>query len=299
MNGDPIDLSRREFVLAGVASISGGSFQVSDPEQVNAEDFEGAALLIGPTDARPAPGDPFFEDKVFNGYIYEDETTGARSIIRGPDYPAWRQLRTALVGFDNENLPSDPPTGQLLFDTDRGLPAWWDRDHYEWPTFVDNADVETSDDQVANTTVETEVLRASTNPGGLIAGRVFILRNFGVYSTAASTDNFTYRVYIGEIGSDPLAGEGTLISSSTTVQENVTEGPWQAKTTTVIESEGTSGEADTHTEARFNDTASDDHTRNITIDTTTAAELVATIQWNNAKADNVARQDMSYLQQQG
>lgn len=295
-----MDLSRRKFVHLGTTSliplVQSGQLQLdSGITQRDDFDFQGAADWIGPASARPAPDDPVFDNQLYYAYRYVEEDTGLQYFLTQDD-DAWQEMPTGIHTYDSSSLPTPTNSGYLAFDSDRGTLTWWDRDHWEIPTFVD--DVETSDDQVTNTTTETEILRFAINPGALITGRVFILRNFGVYDTAASDDNFQYRVYIGDSGFDPVAGEGTVFANLSTVQENVSDGPWQAKTTTVVDAEGSTGVVDTHTEARFNNTPNDDHSRNVTVDTTTASEVVATIEWNNAKAGNVARQDMSYLQQQ-
>jgi hypothetical protein len=109
-----MDLSRREFTLAAVTSLSamdGGALQIDSEQVTGGADFEGVAHLIGPTSARPSPGDSFFDDKVFNGYIYEDETTGARSWIR-PGYDVWTPLNyiQRQPVFSSDDLP-DPTNG--------------------------------------------------------------------------------------------------------------------------------------------------------------------------------------------
>lgn len=195
------------------------------------------------------------------------------------------------------NFPANPAQGSLLFDSNRALPGWYDGDNYGFPSFVDPADVETSQQAVSNTTDETEVTRFTMDSGALVEGRVFIMRVYGKYSTASSNDDFTYRVKIGSSGFDPTS-EGTVIADVTTVQENVSDGPWQVKTTSTVFQEGASGTLASHSEGAFNNTKNDSHVDPITVDTTAAEDIVATLEWNNAKADNSATRGQAYLQQQ-
>lgn len=204
----------------------------------------------------------------------------------------------SLLTYTPTNLPTDQPTGTLFFDSHRAIPAWWDGNNHEWPSFVDNQDVQTSTQTVSNTTDETEVLQFTINAGALKQGRVFILRCYGKYTTASSNDDFTYRVYIGDSGFDPTGGEGTKIAEVTTVQENVTDGPWLAKNTSTVFTDAASGELQSHLEASFNNAKKDDHTASVTVDTTTAEDIVATVEWNNAKSGNSVERGQAYLQQQ-
>ena len=205
----------------------------------------------------------------------------------------------SLARYAPDNLPTTDDAGSVYFDTSRNIPVWWDGDKHEWPSYVDNDDVKTSAVTVSNTTDETEIFRFGLDQGALEQGRIGIIRCFGKYNTAASTDNFTYRVYLGEMGFDPIsAGDGTSVTAVSTVQENVTDGPWQMKTTATVFSEGSSGTIATHSEGSFNNTKSDDHADPATVDTTTGEEIVGTVQWNNAKTDNTVTRGQAYLQQQ-
>lgn len=201
-----------------------------------------------------------------------------------------------LAPYPTGTFPSPVIVGHSIIDSTRGVPSWFDGDNWEWPTFVDNDDVATSAEVVDNTTTETEVFRFKSDQGAFVQGRTFIIRVFGKYSTASSNDDFTYRVKVGEDGFDAQTG-GTTVVDVTTVQENVTDGPWQCKTTLGVWAEGASGTLAAHSENAFNNTKNDDHVDPITIDTTTAEDFVGTIEWNNAKADNAATRGQSYLQQ--
>lgn len=195
--------------------------------------------------------------------------------------------------------PSDLPsvdTGAVVFDDFRRVISWWDGDNWEWPTFVDNNDVQSSEVLVENTTDETEVYRSGLDPSALVQDRVLIFRLFGKYGTGSSNDDFTLRLKAGESGFDAIAG-GSEVASVTTVQENVDPGSaWQSKITLTVVSTGKNGSISGHEEGAFNNNKKDGHVEPVTIDTTTAEEFAATIEWNQAKADNTATVRPVYTQ---
>lgn len=203
--------------------------------------------------------------------------------------------RGTLVLIADNDPPSGVPKGQTFLDDKREIITWNDGDGYEFPTYVQ--DVKTSATTVSNTTTETEVFRADVEDTGLVKGRVFILRVFGKYSTASSDDNFDFKVKVGDSGFDAQTG-GTTIAQIPTTKENVTDGPFQSKTTMTITSEGQSGVMKAHTEARFNGTPKDNNTGDTTINTDKGEEFVATAEWESAKSANSVTIDQSYLQQQ-
>lgn len=96
MGGDPLDLSRRDFMLAGTTSLlamDSGQLQISGSEPVDEYEFQGVADLMGPADARPQPGSEFFDNKAFYAYRYEETDTGDRYFITQDD-SAWSELMT-------------------------------------------------------------------------------------------------------------------------------------------------------------------------------------------------------------
>ncbi|TQQ78577.1 hypothetical protein EGH24_13730 [Halonotius terrestris] len=107
---DGPDLSRREFMLAGSTSLLAlqGSVepQLDTTQTTDEYQFRGVAHLIGPASARPAPDDPFFEDKVAYAYVYEDHS-GARSLLT-PDRDAWHPLNFTQqqAVFSSDDLPA-------------------------------------------------------------------------------------------------------------------------------------------------------------------------------------------------
>lgn len=297
-----MNVNRRGFIelfgASALSAVSGGTFEQVDAD-VQDFDFDAFGLLVGPYGARPRPDGQYLARWDTYHFIYLATGDRAGQFFIDHDMNGWEQFDTDLVTYPDASPPSGVAAGHLSFNEERNAPQWYDGDAFEWPTFVENDHVETSATTVTNTTDETEVFRADIDAGALdVMGRVFIMRIFGKYSTAASTDAFTYRVYVGEPDFDPTAGEGTLITDVTTVQENVTDGPWQVKTTMTVFATGASGTLASHSEGAFNDTKNDDHVDPITVDTTTGEEFVVTVQWNNAKADNSVTRGIGYLQQQ-
>ena len=92
-------LNRREFMMAGTTSLlaldGGVKRQVGSQQSGNDYQFSGVADLFGPRDARPAPDDPFFDDKVAFLYRYEASDTGARYWIQDGD-TEWTELPMKL-----------------------------------------------------------------------------------------------------------------------------------------------------------------------------------------------------------
>lgn len=84
--------------------------QLQQTEQLDTEGYQGVAYLIGPAEARPAPGDPFFEDKQVYAYLYESDT-GAKAYLT-QDMDAWRPLNYVnhVPVFSAADLP-DPSNG--------------------------------------------------------------------------------------------------------------------------------------------------------------------------------------------
>lgn len=291
-------IRRRGFVqLFGTAAVVAltGSTEESVSEH---DDFPGMyGLLVGPDGERPVPNGSYFDQWNKYRFVYVATDTGARFQI-DDESESWTQFDTDLVTYATADRPVDPGEGHLSFNDIRKTPQWFDGDNYEWPTFVDNQDVTSGTITVSNTTSETEVFRAAPDVTAIdVQGRVMVIFLSGVYDTASSNDSFTYRVYVGPVGFDPTVGEGSVVSIVTTVQENVTNGPWRARTTLVVNSTGATGALANHTTSAFNDTTKDDDDPEITVDTTTGEEFVATVEWNNAKAGNSVTRGIGYLQQ--
>lgn len=83
------DLTRRKFMMVGTTSllaIDGDVARQVDGSGSKASeyDFQGVADLLGPLEARPEPGDGFFDKKIAFAYRYE-ATDGGRYFIENGD----------------------------------------------------------------------------------------------------------------------------------------------------------------------------------------------------------------------
>lgn len=94
-----------------VASLQTGvQPQIADGQPREEYEFQGAADLLGPASARPAPGDDFFDNKVYFAYRYTASDTGAVSTITQDDVPggSWtpvNYLQRQPV-FSSDDLPN-------------------------------------------------------------------------------------------------------------------------------------------------------------------------------------------------
>lgn len=291
---EKIDLSRREFMQVGALSAlsvaSGGQFQIADQQPVDENEWQGAADWIGPASARPAPDDPIFDNAVYFAYRYTATDTGAVSTITQDDVPngSWTELATHLKQFQFADLPTHNALGTLVFDEDHGTPAWWDSDHWEWPTFVD--DVLTSPATVANTTTRTTVFDPGINADSLIKGRTYQLDLFGKFSTANTSATFTVDINIAN--ATDAAGVGN-------VGGNVTDAPWSVEFTFTVREHGQNGTIQPHTRGLFDSDPADSHHDTVSVDTTTATELSVDIQWDEADPDNSVTVGQAHLKQMG
>ena len=86
-----VDLSRREFFLAGAGVLGSASALGSVAAQATETEVQEVAVLVGPASARPAPGDPFFENKIAYSYIYR-ATDDDRDFTITEDDDSWQLL---------------------------------------------------------------------------------------------------------------------------------------------------------------------------------------------------------------
>jgi len=106
---DSQEFTRREFMQVGTVSLlalqSGGNMQLEN-KPIEEYDFDGAAHLIGPSSARPEPGDPFFDNKTTYAYVYED-LNGARSFLADGD-TSWTPINYVnhVPVFSADDLPA-------------------------------------------------------------------------------------------------------------------------------------------------------------------------------------------------
>jgi hypothetical protein len=100
-----MDLSRREFVLAGTASLASLDGGVVSRQVDSTDDeyrFSGVAQLLGPADARPEPNSEFFDDKLAYAYLYQATDAKVLSYIKDGD-SAWTDLGTSDFWGDTDD----------------------------------------------------------------------------------------------------------------------------------------------------------------------------------------------------
>lgn len=289
-----MDTTRREFMVVGITSLTalnpggiGVSQQISEADGIVADDFQPLADLVGPIDARPSPGDEFFDDKPVYAYRYTATDTGERS-YRVQGEAGWTELGTHLKRFETTDLPTDVPEGYIAHDSQRGTPAWWDGSGYEFATFVD--DVLTSPVTVANTTARTQVFNPDINANSLIKGRTYQIDLMGKFSTVNTSDSFTIDINLA--GATDLAGIGN-------VGGNVTDAPWSVEFTFTVREHGQNGTIQPHTRGLFNSEPADSHHNAVAVDTTTVTELSVDFQWDAADTDNSVTLGQAHLKQMG
>ena len=88
---DEVDLSRRDFILAGTGVLGSASALGRAAAQTTETEVQEVAVLVGPASARPNPGDPFFENKIAYSYIYR-ATDDDRDFTITEDEDSWQLL---------------------------------------------------------------------------------------------------------------------------------------------------------------------------------------------------------------
>lgn len=116
---NPRELSRRDFMLAGVTTValaSTGSVQAqSDTES----EFQAAAVLVGPADARPEPGDGFFDRKTRYSYVYHATDGTTKSMITQAN-EQWTEISSSggpWTDGDGDGLVELPNHDGVALDT--------------------------------------------------------------------------------------------------------------------------------------------------------------------------------------
>lgn len=90
--------SRRDFMIAGVTILSTGSTSLQQPQlDSDPDNIRGAALLVGPPDARPPPDADFFNNKLRYTYIYK--STGGDTYYIETNKDGWFRLHNTAVSF--------------------------------------------------------------------------------------------------------------------------------------------------------------------------------------------------------
>lgn len=173
-------------------------------------------------------------------------------------------------GYGEGSLPTAGTEGRTVWNTHRKSPAYDDGSDYEYPVIADDAI--TSSTQVNNTAAQTSVFQPTVDAGSLQAGRVIETDIFGRYNTNDASSTFLLNFTIG----------GNQVASISSVAKNVNDAAISARMKFTVRSTGASGEAMVHTEAVFDDSHADAHHGTQTIDTTTAEDINATVEWDTA-----------------
>ncbi len=145
----------------------------------------------------------------------------------------------------------------------------------------------TSTTSVANTTTETTAYTDTLPASELTVGRVLRVTLLGRYSTANGTDTFTLRLKLGS----------TTLISIVSSASSVTNVPLKAVLTATVRSTGSSGTVFAFGEAMFNHTdKSVTNTATTTVNTTTAENITATVQWTAANASDSVSIDQAFAE---
>lgn len=194
--------------------------------------------------------------------------------------------RVSYDTFTPANLPTTDPEGTVYFDSQRGVPAWWDGDNHEWANFVD--DVLLTQQTVQNTTTRTSVWNPDINANSLIKGRIYQIDLHGTFGTANNSDQFTVDVDLA----------GTDVAGVQNAGANVDAGtPWTLELTFTVRDHGASGVLKANTRATFNEQPRTANHAEVTVDTTTATQLEIFITWGATNTDNVVNVEQAHLKQ--
>ncbi len=141
---------------------------------------------------------------------------------------------------------------------------------------------------VANTATETVYASSYTIPANsLVAGSVIRLTLYGVYSTALVAPSIRVKIKFGSTIMLDTGVISPLVAGDTNVG-------WSATATFIIDSIGASGAIESQgvmlfqTSTTASATTNVENTAAITVDTTTAQAITATIQWGTASASNTS-----------
>lgn len=190
--------------------------------------------------------------------------------------------------YTSSGLPQYPSAyeGTFHHDTDRGIPCWWDRDHWEWPNFVD--DVLLSAQTVTDTTTRTSVWNPDINKNSLVKGRVYQMDLHGIFQTKNTSSQFTVDIDLA----------GTDVAGIQNAQSNADPGtPWTLELTFSVREDGNNGKLKANTRATFNEQPRTASHSEISVDTTTATALEVFFTWNESGTDNSVTLEQAHLKQ--
>lgn len=182
-----------------------------------------------------------------------------------------------------DDIDFDPPEAGVIWFQDNSFKIRKNIDTFNIATSTGGLPVSIT---VTNTTDETEITRIDISADELLVGRVITFRGLGQMSTASAADSVTLRTYLN----------GTAIATVVMTPKQVSDEPWDASGIMTVRSVGASGVLAVHVDTQVADTTQQDNDNNVVVDTTAALALRLTVQWNNAKAGNIFREDQGILQ---
>jgi hypothetical protein len=118
---DNFKIDRRGFIVTGLTALSAATAGTV-AAQTTTTRFQEAAVLVGPIDARPAPGGEWFDNKLTYTYVYRP-TDDTRSyiiteedsdwrVLNGPGFPVYDEITTnTTVRTPADIYPGDTSGG--------------------------------------------------------------------------------------------------------------------------------------------------------------------------------------------
>lgn len=187
-------------------------------------------------------------------------------------------------GTETSKTPGTP--GALFWDTNRKVLGMDDGEDFEFGVL--GGDVLTESETVADTLTETTVYSASLDENSMVAGRVYEVFIRGRYSSANTSDTFTFRFNIG----------GTEVSVTQSAGENATDAPFQLKLEATVRSDGIDGTLMAYTHAHFNDSPqSTPGNGAVSVDTQSVTEISGTVTWSAADPGNTVTVEQGYVKE--
>lgn len=271
--------------LGALATLPGGAVA---QELANDAGVQAVSVIKGDTPTPPSPKSIVSPNKLGDVWAYYYIGSDHSIHYRDHTQSDWGQLKTVLRSYGTTALPTSPTLGTLVLDKDRGTPAWWDADRWEFPNFVDN--VLTSPATVANTTTRTAVFDPGIQAMSLVKGRVYQLELYGTFETANTSDQFTVDVDLA----------GTDVAGEQNAQANAAPGtPWTLELTFTVRDYGTNGVLKADSRATFNEQPRTADHGEFSVDTTVQNELTVYITWSAADPQNSVTIEQAHLKQMG
>lgn len=210
-----MDLSRREFSLLAVTSLTGSNVspQLDQQSQPNQQyDFQGVAHLIGPANARPTQPDPFFDNKIVYAYLYR--TNAGDLWFTTDDMSSWQRSIQTAISFKAHRVDTLTSPTLNSWTTLGGFVEQTDESPNEFVTL--NADGKTLDFNYAGLYRFNGCFKIQNNTTGQTTARV-LLR---LYANGTTELRCSQRQWLETINADsqitfPYGGTDTLTDGDT------------------------------------------------------------------------------------